>query len=199
VSRLFRRFEQAEGARTSARYGGSGLGLAICQELTVAMSGRIEVDSEPGRGARVDVVLPLPAAAAPDAAPGRVSPRALASLRILLVEDDRTVADVMSGLLQAQGHHVVHVAHALDGLSEAAADVFDVALLDLDLPGLDGLALARQLRRQGFDVPLVAITARADADAEPEAMQAGFDCFLRKPLTGVMLSDALSNAVRAGP
>ncbi len=196
TSRLFRRFEQAEGVRTSARYGGSGLGLAICQELTVAMSGHIEVDSEPGRGARFDVILPLPASdarPAPAPAPAADVP----SLRILLVEDDPTVADVMAGLLRSQGHRVVHVGHALAGLSEAAAAPFDVALLDLDLPGLDGLALARQLRRQGFSLPLVAITARADAEAETESMDAGFDHFLRKPLTGRMLAEALSR-LRAG-
>ncbi len=194
TARLFRRFEQAEGVRTSARYGGSGLGLAICQELTVAMSGHIEVDSEPGRGARFDVILPLPACEAP-AAPDMPGPDTLPPLRILLVEDDPTVAEVMAGLLRAQGHRVVHVGHALAGLSEAAAAPFDVALLDLDLPGLDGLALARQLRQQGARMPLVAITARADAEAEVESMEAGFDQFLRKPLTGRMLAGALSRVL----
>ena len=197
TSRLFRRFEQAEGVRTSARYGGSGLGLAICQELTVAMSGHIDVDSEPGRGARFDVFLPLPASAPPAPSAPRARPD-LPSLRILLVEDDPTVADVMAGLLRSRGHRVVHVGHALAGLSEAAAAPFDVALLDLDLPGLDGLALARQLRQQGFMLPLVAITARADGDAESESMEAGFDHFLRKPLTGVMLSEALSRVLDSG-
>jgi len=64
-------------------------------------------------------------------------------------------------------------------------------LLDLDLPGLDGLALARQLRAQGFAAPLLAVTARADADAEPLARAAGFEGFLRKPLTGGMLATAI--------
>ncbi|HVR81624.1 MAG TPA: response regulator, partial [Luteimonas sp.] len=67
----------------------------------------------------------------------------------------------------------------------------DIALLDLDLPGMDGLALARQLRAQGFEAPLLAVTARADADAEPQSRAAGFDGFLRKPLTGAMLAAAI--------
>jgi CheY-like chemotaxis protein len=74
---------------------------------------------------------------------------------------------------------------------------FDAALLDLDLPGMDGLALARQLRIQGFAQPLIAVTARADAGAEPEAMEAGFDHFIRKPMTKAMLMVLLEQAIPA--
>jgi len=116
-------------------------------------------------------------------------------LRILLVEDDPTVAEVIASLLRARGHHVVHVAHGLAALAKTAANVFDIALLDLDLPGLDGLALARQLRAQAFTAPLLAVTARADADAETLARAAGFDGFLRKPVTGEMLAEAIADAL----
>ena len=195
-ARLFRRFEQADGARTSARYGGSGLGLAISQELAAAMGGRIALASEPGKGTRFTVDLPLragkgtpvePIAAEPVAASGQ----ALPALRLLLVEDDDTVAEAISGLLQAQGHRVTHASHGLAALGEVAAQTFDAALLDLDLPGIDGLALARLLRTQGMAVPLIAITARSDADAETQALAAGFDRFLRKPVTGATLAAAL--------
>ena len=193
-ARLFERFEQAEGARTAARYGGSGLGLAICQELARAMHGRIRVESEPGKGTRFDVELPLPAAAppAPEAGPAAPAQSAMRALDLLLVEDDPTVAEVIAGLLRARGHRVQHVGHGLAALAEAAVQRFDLALLDLDLPGLDGLALARQLRAQGFAAPLLAVTARADAEAEPLARNAGFDGFLRKPVTGEMLAAAIS-------
>ena len=192
-SRLFRRFEQADGSRTAARYGGSGLGLAISQELAAAMGGRIRVDSTPGKGTRFIVALPLARAAAPvPADDARQEPAgARRELELLLVEDDPTVAEVMTGLLQAQGHRVVHVGHGLAALAQTAGSRFDLALLDLDLPGLDGLALARQLRAQGFDAPLLAVTARADADAESLARAAGFEGFLRKPLTGGMLVEAI--------
>jgi CheY-like chemotaxis protein len=198
-TRLFQRFEQAEGTRTTARYGGSGLGLAISQELAAAMGGRIEVDSTPGEGARFTLELPLPAADAvvPAASFPVPAPGTARALELLLVEDDPTVAEVIVGLLQAQGHCVVHVAHGLAALGEAAGAHFDVALLDLDLPGMDGLALARALRAQGFDAPLLAVTARADAEAEPQALAAGFDGFLRKPLTGAMLAEAIEQAAAA--
>jgi len=198
-ARLFRRFEQADGARTAARYGGSGLGLAISQELTAEMGGSIEVESAPGEGARFIVVLPLPHATPPSVNEGVQA--LLASrggpLTLLLVEDDPTVAEVICGLLRAQGHRVTHVAHALAALAEASTGTFDAALLDLDLPGMDGIALASHLRLRGFDRPLLAITARADADAEPQAMAAGFQGFLRKPVTGAMLAALLQGVPRA--
>ncbi len=192
--RLFRRFEQAEGARTASRYGGSGLGLAICQEFAVAMGGGIELRSAPGEGAAFIVRLPLMRAEAAVASP--VVSRAPATapaqaLNILLAEDDAIVADVLIGMLQAQGHHVVHAGHALAALAEVATRRFDLALIDLDLPGMDGLALARHLRAQKFIQPMVAVTARADAEAEPQSREAGFDAFLRKPLTGDMLAEVV--------
>ena len=195
--RLFHRFEQADGPRTASRYGGSGLGLAICQELAVAMGGRIDIDSRLGHGARFSVQLPLPwtqqqgtvASHASDAARIQLPP-----LRLLLVEDDPTVADVIAGLLQARGHEVVHVLHGLAALSEVAAGRFDVGLLDLDLPALDGIAIAGQLRAMGYELPLIAVTARSDAYAEQQVLQGGFDGFLRKPVTGDLLIDAIAQA-----
>lgn len=196
-ARLFRRFEQAEGSRTAMRYGGSGLGLAICQELTAAMNGTIEVDSMPRVGTCFSVSLPLPAAAVASPPPMAVAamhgnPQ---SLSLLLVEDDPTVAEVVSGLLRVDGHRVVHAGHALAALAEIATAVFDAALLDLDLPGLDGFALARQLRAQGIAMPLIAITARTDAEAQTMATGAGFDHFIRKPVTGAMLAQMLDEVM----
>ncbi|GAB6196672.1 ATP-binding protein [Lysobacter xanthus] len=194
-ARLFRRFQQADGARTAARYGGSGLGLAISTELAEAMGGRIGVDSTPGRGSTFLVDLPLREAELPTPAP----PRPLLAdggRDLLLVEDDPTVAEVVAGLLRAQGHRVKHVPHGLAALAEVGLSRFDAALLDLDLPGLDGFALARQLRSHGFEAPLLAVTARADAEAEPRARDAGFDAFVRKPVTGAMLRDALAAVLK---
>jgi signal transduction histidine kinase len=115
-ARLFQRFEQADGAQ---RQGGSGLGLAICRELVACMGGEISLDSEPGRGSTFCVTLPLPETAAADAAPDAVSLTQAAGpatssrpLRILLVEDDPTVAEVIAQLLALHGHAVKHAARA---------------------------------------------------------------------------------------
>lgn len=190
--RLFRRFEQAEGPQHTARYGGSGLGLAICQELSAGMGGRITVDSGLGRGTRFEVELPLPATRPVSAATDAAQAARARPLSLLLVEDDPTVAEVIGGLLRSQGHSVTHAAHGLAALTALAAGTPDAAMLDLDLPGLDGFALARQLRAQGFEGTLIALTARADAEVEALAFGAGFNRFVRKPLTGAILSRALA-------
>ena len=192
AARLFRRFEQADGARTQARYGGSGLGLAISQELAKAMGGRIEVESAPGAGSEFRVELPLPTAAPPPVGDAPPTPAAAPGLSVLLAEDEPIIAQVIVGLLQAQGHRVRHAAHGLAALADASLQRFDVALLDLDLPGMDGLALARQLRAGDATLPLVAVTARADVDAEPQARAAGFDAFVRKPVTSEALAAVLA-------
>ncbi|MEO6364519.1 MAG: ATP-binding protein [Luteimonas sp.] len=201
-ARLFQRFEQAQGARTAARYGGSGLGLAISQELAAAMDGCIHVDSTLGKGTCFRVELPLHAADDDDCtalSPGVEPHTHGGTWRLLLVEDDPTVADVIAGLLRQRGHHVVHAAHGLAALIEVGRTRFDAALLDLDLPGMDGLALARQLRAQGFAGPLLAVTARSDAGAETQSRAAGCDGFLRKPVTGSMLVAAIEGSMCREP
>ena len=195
--RLFRRFEQAEGACTASRYGGSGLGLAICQELANAMGGRVEVESAPGHGTCFRVHLPLPATVLHDPVVPRHVREVGAGVRVLHVEDDAVVAEVVRDLLLAHGHFVVHAPQGLAALAEIATTPFDVVLLDLDLPGLDGLELGRLLRTQWPALPVVALTARADAEAEADAREAGMVAFLRKPATGDELARAVArHAVR---
>lgn len=198
--RLFRRFEQADGARTAAQYGGSGLGLAICRELALAMQGQIGVESQLGVGTRFSVTLPLPLqmADATVGSAGVAEGHPLPPLRLLLVEDDDTVASVIIGLLSARGHEVVHAAHALAALREVSDASFDVVLLDLDLPGLGGMELAGHLRNQGYAMPLLAVTARTDPGIEQRVREAGFQGFLRKPVTGDLLEQAIARVVVEG-
>nr|WP_278251219.1 ATP-binding protein [Stenotrophomonas maltophilia] len=197
--RLFRRFEQADGARTAAQYGGSGLGLAICRELAQAMQGRIQVESQLGRGTCFGVTLPLPlvvdANAESEGEVHREDAANMPPLRVLLVEDDATVADVVRGLLSARGHEVVHAGHALAALREISAGDFDVGLLDLDLPGLSGFELAQHLRNQGYMLPLLAVTARTDPDLQQQVEAAGIGGFLRKPVTGELLVEAIARVM----
>ena len=203
-ARLFQRFVQADGAQ---RQGGSGLGLAICRELVACMGGEISLDSEPGRGSTFCVTLPLPETAAADAAPDAVSfPQAagLATssrpLRILLVEDDPTVAEVIAQLLALHGHAVKHAAQGLAALTEFGAARYDAALIDLDLPGVDGLSLARMLRAREAQtgagrMPLVGVSARSAGDEESLCLAAGMDAFLRKPVTGELLASTIAGLV----
>jgi CheY-like chemotaxis protein len=167
------------------------------------MGGRIVVDSAPGVGSCFRVQLDLPLAPAPllEAAQDHRTPppQACAGQRVLLVEDDAMVAEVTAELLRAHGHEVSHAAHGLAALAELATGDFDVGVLDLDLPGIDGLDLARLLRAQGHALPLLALTARADMAAEPEALAAGFDRFLRKPVGGEVLASTLAALCAPAP
>ncbi len=196
-SRLYQRFEQAEGHLTARRHGGSGLGLSICQELAGAMGGRIRVDSAPGRGSTFRFEAPLPEAAAPEAGASNGT-EALEGRDILLVEDDPTVAQVVIGLLQAQGHRVAHAPHGLAALAELRARRYALVFMDLDLPGLNGFEIARLIGASGDAPPIVALTARADAAAETRAAEAGMQGFLRKPVRGEDLAEVVQRFARQG-
>ena len=201
--RLFGRFEQSAGV--TRRFGGSGLGLSICQQLVELMGGGISVQSTLGKGSCIRVFLPLKtiaeAAAMPLPSPVG-SPHADAQagrthqgIHVLVVEDDATIAAVICGMLESEGLRVTHAAHGLAALAALGEAGIDVALMDLDLPGIDGLQLARMIRereREGSaHLPIIAITARATGDEEAQTRAAGMDGFLRKPITLAMLQTAL--------
>ncbi len=189
--RLFQRFEQAEGPQ---RRVGSGLGLAICRELVAHMGGRIDVESEIGKGSTFRVTLPLPEIALPVQRDAVKSTAPSSAQSILLVEDDAIVAAVIAGLLRAHDHRVVHVVNGLAALAELQTSRFDLALIDLDLPGVDGLTLARMMRTRETDgrrMPLIGISARSVGDEEALCVAAGMNAFLRKPITGAMLDECL--------
>jgi CheY-like chemotaxis protein len=191
-ARLFQRFEQVTSPQ---RRTGSGLGLAICRELVAMMGGSIELESKVAFGSTFHVRLPLPVAHEPAVSSAQRSDGAdIPPLRILLVEDDAIVAAVVRGLLERAGHEVRYVGNGLAALAELAQATCDVILLDLDLPGIDGFQIARLIRqREEPDrrIPIVALTARSGDDEEARARDAGMDGFLRKPLTGEQLRDAI--------
>jgi signal transduction histidine kinase/streptogramin lyase len=194
--RLFQRFAQAEGAQ---RYGGSGLGLSICRELVARMGGTVALDSAPGVGSTFRVSLPfVPVDAEPSAedAPLSESLSQIVAKRVLLVEDDAIVSEVIAGLLRTQNHHVTHAVHGLAALAECETKNHDLAFIDLDLPGIDGLTLARMLRTRETQngkarIPLIGISARSVGNEEALCLAAGMDAFVRKPVTGVILSHTI--------
>ncbi|WP_243039151.1 hybrid sensor histidine kinase/response regulator [Dyella sedimenti] len=197
-ARLFQRFEQVTGPQRRA---GSGLGLAICRELVAMMGGSIELESKVAFGSSFHVRLPLSLAQEPAASASLLGEGAAGRcLSVLLVEDDAIVAAVIRGLLERAGHEVRYVGNGLAALAELAQAPCDVILLDLDLPGIDGFQIARLIRQReepGQRVPIVAITARSGGDEEAQAREAGMDGFLRKPLTGEQLLDAINERLAA--
>lgn len=187
---LFNRFEQADGV--ARRHGGSGLGLAISRDLAVLMDGTLSVSSVAGEGSTFVLDLPIRDAPAGAVAAAPATTHAMRSLDVLLVEDDATVAEVIVGLLAAAGHRARHVSNGLAALAELKSAPCDLALLDLDLPGIDGLQLARAIRAGiAPTLPLIAVTARSVGDEEAQIRAAGMNALLRKPLTGAMLAEAI--------
>jgi len=198
-ARLFNRFEQAEGV--TKRYGGSGLGLSISQHLAMLMGGRISVTSTPGEGSTFDFDLPIYEAQPTSAVRAAAAARSAGggALDILLVEDDPTVAEVLLGLLSGMGHRAKHAPNGLAALVELKDARFDIALLDLDLPGMDGLKLARMIRAGAVqpDLPMIAVTARSIGDEDLQVRAAGMDGLLRKPVTSALLDAAIGAALAA--
>lgn len=190
--RLFRRFEQGD---QGSRSGGSGLGLAICRELVALMDGTIDVESRLGQGTEFQVSLPLELTGGGEQTRAPVALRRAAPQRILLVEDDPAIAEVLAGLLRSQGHRVRRADQALAALAELGIEPADVLVVDIDLPDIDGFEFTRMIRQH--DDPGIAgakvlvVTARAEADDELRARAAGADCFLRKPVSGAQLAAAM--------
>jgi len=199
-AQIFDKFVQVDGSSTR-RTGGSGLGLAICRELVALMGGHIELESKVAHGSSFHLHLPLEVVREEgDDAPPAVRAPDGGGLRVLLVEDDTIVAAVVRGLLEQQGHHVSYVGNGLAAMTELAQGEYHAMLLDLDLPGVDGFQIARLIRQRedaAAHLPIIAITARSGGDEEERAKAAGMDGFLRKPLTGEQLAEALLGVRRA--
>jgi PAS domain S-box-containing protein len=188
LDRLFQPFSQVD-ASTSRRYGGSGLGLAICRRLTELMGGTIGVESVPAQGSTFWITVPLqpPQAARPQPGGERGAPGgASRPLRILLAEDNAANQLVATAVLQGAGHSVRVVADGRQALAAHAEERFDLILMDVQMPQVDGLQATREIRRREAGgparTPIVAVTAyaaRADLD---RFLAAGMDRCLTKPL-----------------
>ncbi len=197
---LFQPFSQAD-ASTTRRYGGSGLGLGICAPLAVALGGAITVASEIARGSTFTLRLPLdrkargsmihaPAAIAMTARTSRRSERAgvpkLAG-RVLLAEDGQDNQVLISRLLQGWGVEVSLVENgraAIASATEAASAgrPFDLILMDMQMPELDGYGATAHLRAGGYRGKIVALTAHAMTGERERCLRAGCDDYLRKPI-----------------
>jgi CheY-like chemotaxis protein len=186
LKRLFRPFEQAADGRPSEP--GTGLGLAIAQHLVGLMGGRIEVDSTPGRGSRFrfEIALP-PAGKRPQATEARRIGYDGPRRHVLVVDDLETSRRVFREMLEGLGFSVTEAASGEAALSQAGERRFDLALLDLRLPGMGGLELAARLRASHPDTKLVATSASTFALTRDEVLGAGADDFLPKPFQEAQL------------
>ncbi|MCC5887155.1 MAG: response regulator [Gammaproteobacteria bacterium] len=194
-TRLFRSFEQGDTGR-SRRYTGTGLGLAISHQLVSLMGGELEVASTPDVGSRFSFTLSLPRAIEPVldiAGDGRPQHAALAGREILLAEDNHINQQLAVAFLQEAGARVRVVDSGAEVIGAVREHRFDAVLMDLHMPGLDGIEACRALRalEVGARLPVIAVTADAAADSIERAHQAGFDDYVVKPLTMNSLISAI--------
>ncbi len=202
---IFEPFRQADGSHTR-KYGGTGLGLTICSHLAELMGGRVWVESSPGGGSAFHFTLRLEPA---QAAPPSVAPEPAAvtvskpgphhPLRILLAEDNVINQKVACRLLQKHGHQVVVAGNGREALSLLEREIFDLALLDVQMPELDGLETARAIRareRNGaVHIPILAVTAHAMNGDKERCLAAGMDGYITKPIQVEQLFTAIEAVV----
>lgn len=203
---LFEKFSQADSS-TSRRYGGTGLGLAICRDLVTLMGGDIVVDSQLGRGTRFEVNLPLEKLAGEPESDARGETRlplaADAPIRILAAEDNMTNQQILQAMLDPLGADLVLVANGDEAVSAFQAGAFHLVLMDIQMPGRNGVDATRAIRQFERDTarvptPILALSANVMAHQVAEYRAAGMDGLIEKPIEIGVLYGAIEAALDAG-
>ncbi|HYM59315.1 MAG TPA: ATP-binding protein, partial [Thermoanaerobaculia bacterium] len=182
LGRLFVAFQQLDGS-SSRQYGGTGLGLAISKRLTELMGGSITVESAPGQGSTFHFTIVGEPATLPTPQPSEAPRQSRApdrgSLRILLAEDESINRLVVLGMLRHLGYQADSVRNGLEALQALDRKTYDVVLMDVQMPGLDGLEVTRRIRESiGNQVHLIALTAHALSGDRERCLAAGMNDYL---------------------
>ncbi len=192
---IFQAFRQADGSM-ARRFGGTGLGLAICTKLVQAMGGSIRVKSEPGNGSTFHFTVRLTKVLAqPTAEPAKAGEPHALHLRILLAEDNVLNQRLELRLLERAGHDVQLARSGREAVDAYAGASFDVVLMDIQMPEMDGLEATRAIRlfevETGRHTPIIAMTACAGSDDERRCREAGMDGYIAKPIDTRALLDEI--------
>jgi signal transduction histidine kinase/CheY-like chemotaxis protein len=201
MPRLFDAFEQADPS-ISREFGGTGLGLAISQRLATLMGGRITVRSEPGQGSAFELVLEAEvgdgAGASDPSQDGAVLLRP--GLRILVAEDNAVNRRIVEALLSPLGAAITFAGNGAEALAILQTQTFDVVLMDIQMPVVDGVEATRRLRASGgpnAGVPVIALTANVMEEQCQAYAEAGMDAWTPKPVDARCLLQAISAAVES--
>jgi CheY-like chemotaxis protein len=207
AQRIFDPFVQADTSITR-RFGGTGLGLSISRQLARLLGGDISVDSALGRGSVFSLSVPTgPLAGVPlihgsasdvvhsHPSRGKTLRRALTPCRILLVEDGATNRKLISLILERAGAKVRSAENGRAGVETASSEPFDLILMDMQMPVMDGYRATRELRRLGCTTPIVALTAHAMSGDEQRCRDAGCSGYLTKPIDPHRLLATVADAL----
>lgn len=192
VDQVFEAFTQADES-TNRRFGGTGLGTTICRQIVELMKGEIWAESEHGKGSSFHFTVELPVADDPSAyclfedgtyvEAGYHSPR---RFKVLLAEDIATNATLATLHLEQQGHQVEWVENGAKVLEALANDSYDLILMDVQMPEMDGLEATRIIRREdlcgGYQIPILALTASVMSEDQQQCLAAGMDGVQGKPI-----------------
>ena len=193
-ARLFQQFSQVDSS-IRRRFGGTGLGLAISRRLAERMGGTIEVESEPGRGSTFTFILPCHAVTpVVPAKPSVIVTAPSMPLRILAAEDVPTNQLLLRHLLDREGHDVTIVGNGEEAVAAALGGSFDIVLMDVQMPVLDGLEATRRIRASGGaagEVPIVMVTAHAMLGDRDRYLAAGANDYIAKPIKADQLRETL--------
>ncbi len=205
IPHLFNAFYQADSSPTR-RIQGTGLGLAICKRLIDSMGGDITVKSARGRGSTFSFTLELELgnpAMVPARVPVEEPPRPVKPLSVLLVEDNDVNRGIARAFLERAGHGVVEARDGESAVESAAERPFDAVLMDISLPGIDGVEATRRIRAlpggAGETVPIVAMSAHVFKEEMEEYLAAGMQASLPKPFTPEQLARVLDGLAPAAP
>ncbi len=202
IDKLFKPFSQAD-ATTTRQYGGTGLGLAISKHLAELMGGTIGVSSEPGAGSTFWFEVPLAQAHDQQAAQGLdIAP----GTRILATDDNTTNLAVLQGMLQPlhiQLDVATSAARGIELLGAAAANAkpYAIAVIDMMMPGIDGISMARAIRANPrlAATQLIMLTSAANSEQRNEALASGVNVYLTKPVRRAELLDAIRSTISGTP